>query len=471
MDASKLEGQTLSQYEFVMTEIRPFLDKGAFDEALSRLSIILEGVPAEGEYKLLRGAFLARRAEFHLELQDENAAWEDAQEAMNLGWYNAALYSIAGWAMYHLDEPELAIEQFTRSIELDDTRTASLMGRAMVHMDDEEYDQARKDLSRVIVLEPTSGDALAARAEVSIYLETLKSAKRDIEKARSMDPQDPDFALLEARLSYVESDYKNAKKVLSETIKTGSEVLESLLLRSHLYLLEKDFKAARKDAIRATNLFPEDAISFVQLALVQYASQSYTLAQKAATEAIERDATLADAYYIRALSYKIVKEDEKAEEDFARIENQNLELADFLFGPLSSGFDPEAFFSETLSRADETPVESASTEKKRFSNPFSGGLPPIPGMGGMDPSKMLDQVFDKDGNIKPMFKPMLKMMMKNAPSMMKNVPPSMLKKMGNIDPKALDDFDPSELNEDQIEEQLKTFYKMVKSGKLDLGDK
>lgn len=466
MNTSTLEGDALSQYEFVMNEIQPFVNSGAYDQALSRLSTILEGVPAEGDYKLLRGAFLARRADFYLELQDENAAWEDAQSAMNFGWYNAAVYSIAGWAMYHLDKPELALEQFTQSIALDENRIQSLMGRAMVHVDDEEYDLARVDLSKIIQLDPTAANALATRAEVSIYLETLNAAKTDIEKARVLDPKDPDFGLLAARLKYVESDYAGAKKILDETIQEKNEVLEALLLRSHLYLLEKEFKQARRDAIKATNLFPEEAICFVQLALVQYASESNTLAKKAADQAIELDSTLADAFYIRALVHKSEKDEENSKADFDRVGDIRLELADFLFGPLSARFDSKAFFNETLSRVDEE-IAVEEAPKKRFSNPFSGGLPPIPGMGGMDPTKMLDQVFDKDGNVKPMFKPMLKMMMKNAPAMMKNAPPSMLKKMGNVDPEALENFDPSELNEDQIEEQLKTFYKMVKSGKVD----
>ncbi len=470
MNTSKLQGDALSQYEFVMNEIQPFVNSGAYDQAVSRLSTILDGVPAEGDYKLLRGAFLARRADFHLELHEESSAWEDAQNAMNMGWYNAAVYSIAGWAMYHLDKPELALQQFTQSLELDEDRIASLMGRAMVHIDDEEYDLARVDLSRVIKLDPTSANALATRAEVSIYLETLNAATTDIEKARSLDSTDPDLGLLAARLKYIEPDYEGAKKILDETINENNEVLDALLLRSHLHLLKKDFKQARKDAIKATTLFSDEAISFVQLALVQYASESNSLAKKAADQAIELDSTLADAFYIRALIHKSDKDEEKSKADFDKVKDLRLELADFLFGPLSSRFDSKAFFTETLSRVDED-IAVETAPKKRFSNPFSGGLPPIPGMGGMDPTKMLDQVFDKDGNVKPMFKPMLKMMMKNAPAMMKNAPPSMLKKMGNVDPKVLEDFDPSQLDEDQIEEQLKTFYKMVKSGKVDFGDK
>jgi hypothetical protein len=85
---------------------------------------------------------------------------------------------------------------------------------------------------------------------------------------------------------------------------------------------------------------------------------------------------------------------------------------------------------------------------------------------------MLDQVFDADGNIKPAFKPIMRMAMKNAPNLLKSVPPSMLKNMGGLDPSQLENFDMDNVSEEQLEAQMRLFYKMVKSGKnpMDLMD-
>jgi hypothetical protein len=95
--------------------------------------------------------------------------------------------------------------------------------------------------------------------------------------------------------------------------------------------------------------------------------------------------------------------------------------------------------------------------------PGFGGLGG-PGPFGVDPMKMLGQVFDEDGNVRPTFKPILRMAMKNAPALLKTMPPSMLKNMGGIDPDQLENFDPSQLSEEELEAQMRLFYKMVQSG-------
>jgi len=95
-------------------------------------------------------------------------------------------------------------------------------------------------------------------------------------------------------------------------------------------------------------------------------------------------------------------------------------------------------------------------------NPFAGLSGGIPGL-GINPMSMLDQIFDDDGNIRPTFKPILKMAMKNAPSLLKTVPPGMLDNTG-IDPSMLDGVDPDDISEEQLEAQMRLFYKMVKNG-------
>ena len=63
------------------------------------------------------------------------------------------------------------------------------------------------------------------------------------------------------------------------------------------------------------------------------------------------------------------------------------------------------------------------------------------------------------------------MAMKNAPALMQTVPDSMLKQMGNIDKDQLQNLDMSEMSEEQLEAQMKMFYKMVKSGNNPLDPK
>ena len=75
---------------------------------------------------------------------------------------------------------------------------------------------------------------------------------------------------------------------------------------------------------------------------------------------------------------------------------------------------------------------------------------------------LLRQICDDEGNIRPMFRPILKMALKNAPQMLKSMPPSVLEKMGGLDPELLSKIDMGEISEEEFAAQLKTVYRVLK---------
>lgn len=471
---TQLSEELQQQLDYINSELSQFLDGEAYHQGISRLDQILATVPADDTYGVLRGALYARRAELLLDLDQDEDAWEYAQKAMNAGWYDATVYSIAGWAMYNLEESEQALQMFDAALSIDPERLPSLNGRALVHIEMEEWDLARTDLSRAIQIDPTDASAYATRAEVSVYVGTVNAAKRDIEKARELDPDDADFALFHARLLASQSDPAGALRVL-EKLQMGDEAsLEALLLRAELRLVAGKLDGARKDAILASNTYPDEAFAFVVLASIQLAQDSVALALKAAERAVKLDPSLPDAYMMRHAAYRARGEDEKAAEDFQRAADEPTELFMFLLGPCYELADTTPFSQGVREILDRKPVAQNDDQPDPAAQmpPGLGGLAGLAGLGGlggpgpfgMDPMKMLGQVFDDDGNVRPAFKPILKMAMKNAPALLKTVPPSMLKNMGNIDPSQLENFDPAQLSEDELEAQMRLFYKMVKSG-------
>jgi len=452
-----LSSEHQTQLDAIESEIAKLLEVGSNTQAVERLTLILGSMGELDDYKTLRGALLARRADLKLEDDDEEGAWEDAQKAMNLGWYDAAVHAIGGWAMLHMEQPKIALEQFTKSIELNPERARSYVGRALTHLEDDEYDLAREDLSRAIQIDAEDDTAWGIRAEVGLYLGTAEAALRDIERARKLAPEDADYALLHARLALVRGDFETAKAALNHALKDEDAALEALCLRSHLRLQGGDLKGARADAIRATNAYPDEAFAFVSLASIQLAEDNGALALRAADRAVTLDPTLPDAYLVRAAAHNLVGDKEAQKTDEDRVADEAPELHQFLLGPVADYVDPAAFFP---------PAPEVPKTKAGAATPAMPGLDPasfgIPGLGGMNPAAMLDQVFDADGNIKPAFKPIMKMALKNAPSLLKTMPPSMLESRG-IDPKMLDGVDLDNIDEEQLEAQMKLFYKMMKS--------
>ena len=186
------------------------------------------------------------------------------------------------------------------------------------------------------------------------------------------------------------------------------------------------------------------------------------LAKRAAERAVLLDPSLSDAYMVRGAARQMADDAEAAKEDFERASRAPVELPIFLLGPAhelveGSAMGLDASLLEML--ADQT--GSGGFDPAAFAGAFGadGTAGPMPG--GMDPMTMLDQIFDNEGNIRGPLKPIFRMAFKNAPKIMENLPPGLL---GNFDKEDLEQFDVSELSSEEIEERMRQFYRMMKSG-------
>ncbi len=487
-----------AMWEHLNQEVEPLVEGGAYRQAAERLSATLEMIGESAGTETIRARLLVRRGECLLDLEEGEAALADAERALSLGGGDAASYGLAGWASYHLDELRAAKEHFDRALALASREVSFLMGRAMVCMDLEEFGQARADLTQALMEEEEeAGELLGMRGEANLHMGKLEEAERDLRRAVEEAPGDGEWALMLARLMLKNGDSAQALELVDEAVQQdGDLIFEALLLRSYLRLMEDDKKGARTDAIRASNLFPDEAFAFVQLAHVQLADENLTLAQTAAERAVLLDPSLPDSYLVRGAAHQMAGNDEEAKEDFERASQAPAELPLFLLGPLHQwmegskmgldtsilemlgqqgqgqanpfGFDPGAFadlFGGVGGEGDKKGAEGATNKEGAGPGGFGGlgGMGGLGGLGGgmpgMNPMDMLDKVFDSEGNIRGPFKPILKMAFRNAPKIMENMPPGML---GEKEREELEKMDFSEMSSEQLEERMKRFYQMMK---------
>ncbi len=484
-----------AMWEHLNQEVEPLVDGGAFRQAVERLSSALEMMGEGEDTKQIRARLLARRGECLLDLEEGEEALDDARRALELGGGDAASYGLAGWASYHLDKLHKAREYFDRALALAPEEVSYLMGRAMVCMELEEYSQARADLTQALLVEEDGGELLGMRGEANLHMGNMNEAERDLRRAVEEVPEEGEWALMLARVMLARGEQKEALELVDKAVEEDSElVFEALLLRSYLRLGEGDTRAARSDAIRASNLFPDEAFAFVQLAHVQLAEESLTLAQTAAERAVLLDPSLPDSYLVRGAAHQLAGNKEDAKEDFERASQAPAELPLFLLGPahrwmegsamgLDSsilemlgqqggagsspfGFDPSAF-GDLFGAGAPGASEPSGEEGEQQAGPAGlggmgglGGLGGLGGMGGgMNPMDMLSKVFDDEGNIRGPFKPIMKMAFKNAPKIMENLPSGML---GEKEREELEKMDFSEMSSEQLEERMKRFYQMMK---------
>ncbi len=454
-------------YEAIQREIAPFVEDESYAQAIARVEMILRGIPVDQDNRLLRAALLARRGELRLEVEDYEQAEEDARHALQNGLRVGPVYAIAGWALYHTESYDEARECFDRALEDDGQHAHALKGRALTLLELEEHALARADLTYAIQREPQDASLHALRAEVHLGLQDLDHARQDLERAHTLDPEDVDYAVALSRVIGAQGDSAGALQILTRATAGEDAVgLDALLLRSHLRLIAGQVDGARADAMSASNRFPDEAFAFVQLAHVQLTEGNTGMALKAAERAVKLDPSLPDAYLARGTARRARGDEAAASEDLRRAASSPPELPAFLFGSSYDAMDGASIqgaFAQALGGADAGADVSAAEEAASAFGGL-GGLGGMAGMAGMDPMRMMSQMFDDQGNIRPAFKPLLKMAFKNAPSILKNMPAGMLKNMGGIDPEMLKQMDLDKLSPELLEAQMKEMYQMMQSG-------
>ncbi|RAL20338.1 hypothetical protein DL240_17300 [Lujinxingia litoralis] len=447
-------------------ELNPLIEAGAPHQAVSRLSAMIDmmGPGAESPSErsdddLLRGRLLSRRAELHLDLDELDDALADAQAAWKAGWRDGATMAVAGWASYQLDQPEAAQAYFNEAISREGDDPAILMGRALVAVELEEYEEARADLTHALTFDGENAEILALRGEVHLRLSEIQAAERDLRAARELEPEDPDYALAMARLHMLRAQIDDALSLLDIAVGEGSDfALEAILMRSHLRLVRGEHRLAREDALRASNSYPDEAFAFVQLASVQLAADKLQAAKKAAERAVLLDPSLPDAYSVRAVVYQREGDEEAAGADLERAQIAAPELPMFLLGPAYDSVEMPALDTSLLEALGKDFDPSAFGRAFGAGGDGTGAGAKLP---GGDPFGMLDQLFDDSGNIRGAFKPLVEMALKQAPNIMKNLPRGM---MPDVDEETLKKMDLSNLTTEQLEAQMRDFYKMMKSG-------
>ena len=470
---SLLPEELRAHYGVIVRELEPLIANGSYLQAIARVDMILNGIPADRPNRLLRAAFLAKRGEIYLEGDYHEEAEEDLRHAVHNGIKTPEIFAMLGWTHYHMDQADKARQWFDRALGERADWEGALMGRALVLQELDELDAARADLTRALAGATQRAELYSMRSEVFARQADIDSAERDIKAARAADPEDVDYAVSHARIMTAMGKPRLALETLEEALgEVERPGLEELLLRSHLRLINGELEGARQDALDATKRFSQEAFAWVQLAQIQLSEGENQAALESSERAVSLDDELPDAYLVRGAVRRLMGDAQASKRDLERASQTQPELPLFLFGAAYAAMDTSDFHAELFEKLrahdPEPELETTTSTEAASPGPF-GGFPGMgggfPGMGGMDPMKMMSQMFDDEGNIRPAFKPIVRMALKNAPSILKNLPAGMLKSMGGVDKEMLENVDLSNLTGEQLEAQMKQVYKVMKSGK------
>lgn len=443
---SRLGAAELEVYDQLIEELDA-ISPDRPQSALERIGRALDDLPEDASAHL-RGAVLAERADWRLDADRVQPARGDVEAALEAGWRPAEVHVTGGWASYELDRPGEARDHFDAALEVDPDRVSALQGRSLALKDIDELELARADLTHALQLAPEDAQLYSLRAEVLAGLGELDRAERDVEQAMELAPRAPDYALDRARLSMVRADTERALEAVDRALQRG-ETLEGLLLRSHLHRSAGREERARRDALRASNAYPDRAFAFVQLAQIELSRDHVDLAERAADRAVALDAKLPDAYMVRGLVRQKRGRREAASSDLERAREAPAELPMFLLGSFYDVFSVGQFDQSIMDLLGG--AGDASAER-----------PGPADLGGLDPGDLMGELFDDSGDLDDRFRPAFEMAMDNAPDLLDQLPDELVEQVGPIDEGRLESL--SEMSPEEMEQRLRRLYQWLDAG-------
>jgi tetratricopeptide (TPR) repeat protein len=169
------------------------LKSGRYEQAIEAFSAAL-GVLAPDEHN----AHIAKlaRAQAFFGKGDTKAAWKDLNAVLSSnqldGESRATGLQLRGMLSLRGKQEKKALLDFTEAIKTPhdnrSLRSTSFANRGIAHINLEDPDRAVSDLDKAIELEPTSGFAYAGRGLAQLRRDNIESARKDAEKALRLNP-------------------------------------------------------------------------------------------------------------------------------------------------------------------------------------------------------------------------------------------------------------------------------------------
>lgn len=169
-----------------------YMDVGNSEQALKDFDIVIDMEPGNAEnYR--------QRALIFTDLEDLEKALDDYSKAINLDTDFGMAYQERGFIHLRLDNIQEAIQDFTQGIELLEKSLLEatlqylpLFGRGIAYARQGEWDLAISDFSDSIEISDTFAFTYRERGYVYIQLEEYEMAKQDLEMYLSLAPDSAD---------------------------------------------------------------------------------------------------------------------------------------------------------------------------------------------------------------------------------------------------------------------------------------
>jgi len=213
---------------------------------------------------------------------------------------------------------DLAIDRYTRTIELKPDFADAYNNRAMMYGQKGDHARAIQDSTRAIELDPGYHEAYNNRGNAHVGMGNPIEAIRDYTRAIELKQDFVQAYLNRANACVTVGDLNQAIRDCSRVIELRPNFAQAYVIRGAAYGRQRDYDRAIRDCSRAIELKSDDATAYHGRGAAYGAKQDYVQAVRDFTDAIRLDPTFAQAYYNRGTAYDKMGDFVRAIEDYAR---------------------------------------------------------------------------------------------------------------------------------------------------------
>lgn len=260
-DLKKAKEADPSNTEIWQAIIVMHLAQGEFETSLSESKLLLEQDP--GNMLALQAAVqslvsLERNEEAVKFLEGKIETTEDADVA--------PLYATLAKLMMELPDGESrtadALKYLDKAIEADPRNIENLMRRCQLHLQNEQVEEAEKDVEDILSIQPNNPGAIYFRSLVAVQQKRVSDAIEDMKKVIAMAPDNIEFLLQLGSYYQLDDRPKKAIQIANEIIDSGNDgwkefIHKALRMRGDANLAIGEHRAAMADFEKAIKLLDD----------------------------------------------------------------------------------------------------------------------------------------------------------------------------------------------------------------------
>ncbi len=221
-------------------------------------------------------------------------------KAISLGYKNPYIYMNLGSAYEDLGDVETAVVNYNKAIQMDKYFAAAWLKKLDIYVELEQYSEALSIADSMIELFPDKFEGYHYKFAILMELGNKADAKEVLDKAINMFPDDPGFKLDLVRFLEDSKKYREAEELLDKNFFETNNSVDFAKIKVQLLLKQERLDEAISISEQALSNYFDEELNFM-LTNVYFSLEKYDMAIKATERTIV--AKSGSVYYYTALFF------------------------------------------------------------------------------------------------------------------------------------------------------------------------